>query len=275
MENVVSIVKSRENELEFDISIQGVDDEGTQVRFVLETTPASLIFNCEHKEGDKWIVKIPPTHHIEAMTYQFHIEIVVGGYFFTPFKGTINVTNEPEVKSSGVGATVVAPVVKAAIVVNGEEPEEETKEVEAEEKEVEAVVKAEVEEEAEEEKEEKEEEPKPIPDEYKNLADELINNHKKKKAKETEQGKKVKEVLKDLEKEKKEDKEEEPEEKPKKKKAAKKKAAPKKKKEKVEEHSPFIIPRGSNLNSIIDDFKKPAEVDEQAKKVQNILKTLH
>ena len=284
MENVVSIIKSRNNELEFDISIQGVEDEGTQVRFVIDADPAALIFNCAHKGDDKWVVNVPPIPQIEAKSYDFHIEIVVSGYFFTPFKGTINVTNEPEVKSSGVSAPVVAPTV-GAIKVNGEATKSEEKEMKAEKKEEKVVVDAEEEEveKVEDKKEEKKEEKKdskktePLPDEYQDLADQLIKNHKEKKGKETEQGKKVKDVLKSM---KKDEKKDEP------KKAEKPKAAePKKKEEKKPESKPAkkkevketapIIPRRSNLTDAINDWKKPQELSEQAKKVQDILKTLH
>lgn len=265
MENVVSIIKSRENELEFDISIQGVEDEGTQVRLVVDASPA-LVFQCSHKEDDKWVVTIPPMPHIEATSYDFHIEIVVSGYFFTPFKGTLNVTNAPEVKSSGVGAPVVAPVV-GAIKVNGEVPEEKEMKAEkptkVEKKEEKIVDKAE-------KKEEKE--PAPIPDDYKDLADQLISKHKEKKSKETEQGKKVKEVLKTIKKP--EPKKEEKKDEPKKEAAKKPEPKPVKKEEKVKENAP-IIPRRSNLTAAIEDFKKPPVLSEQAQKVQDILKKLH
>ena len=284
MENVVSIIKSRDNELEFDISIQGVEDEGTQVRFVIDAEPAALVFNCTHKEDDKWVVTVPPMPQIEAKSYDFRIEIVVSGYFFTPFNGTINVTNEPEVKSSGVGAPMVAPVVSGSIKVNGEAAEEKEMKAEeptkAEEKEEKVVAKAEKKEEKKEEpkKEEKKAEPKPIPDDYKDLADQLISKHKEKKSKETEQGKKVKDIIKSVKKdepkkeEKKVEKKAEPNKAPEPKKEEKK-PAPKPKK-KVKESGP-IIPRHSNLNAAIEELKKPPVLSEQAKKVQDILKNLH
>ena len=118
MENVVSIVNTRENPLEFDISIQGVNDSDTSVKFVIETNPVHFTFPCRKGEGDKWVVDIPPLPHIERVSYPFHIEIVVDGYYFEPYRGTLNVTAEPEVKASDVHKTrpVVAPVVKSVSV---------------------------------------------------------------------------------------------------------------------------------------------------------------
>lgn len=123
MENVISIVNTRENPLEFDISIQGVDDKETSVKFVIETNPVHFCFLCEKGDGDKWIVNIPPLPHIERVSYPFHIEIVVDGYYFEPYSGTLIVTAEPEVTASDVHKTrpVIAPVVKSVNVQEDEE----------------------------------------------------------------------------------------------------------------------------------------------------------
>ena len=143
MENVVSIVNTRENPLEFDISIQGVDDNDTTVKFVIETNPVHFSFIC-HKEDGKWVVVIPPLPHIERVSYNFHLEIVVDGYYFEPYRGTLNVTAEPEVTAAGVhkGAPMVAPV------VNSVEVREDDSDI--------------------------------TDDEFKSLADKIINKHKNK-----------------------------------------------------------------------------------------------
>jgi len=144
MENVVSIVNTRENPLEFDISIQGVDDNDTTVKFVIETNPVHFSFIC-HKEDGKWVVVIPPLPHIERVSYNFHLEIVVDGYYFEPYRGTLNVTAEPEVTAAGVHKT--APMV--APVVNSVEVREEDEDI--------------------------------TDDEFKDLAEKIINKHKEKK----------------------------------------------------------------------------------------------
>lgn len=99
MENVVSIINTKENPLEFDISIQGVDSGDTTVKFVIETNPVHFGFLCNKNEQGKWVVNIPPLPHLERVSYPFHIEIVVDGYYFEPLRGTLNVTAAPVVKS--------------------------------------------------------------------------------------------------------------------------------------------------------------------------------
>lgn len=118
MENVISIVNTRENPLEFDISIQGITDKETSVKFVIETNPVHFGFICKEGDAGKWIVTIPPLPHIERVSYPFHIEIVVDGYYFEPYSGTLTVTAEPEVTASDVHKTrpVIAPVVKSVTV---------------------------------------------------------------------------------------------------------------------------------------------------------------
>ena len=102
MENVVSIVNTRTNPLEFDITIQGVDTADTIAKFVIETSGVHFVFPCRHLEGDKWTCDVPPLPQIEQVSYPFHIEVVVDGYYFEPYRGTLNVTAEPLVKTSDV-----------------------------------------------------------------------------------------------------------------------------------------------------------------------------
>jgi len=153
MENVVSIVNTRENPLEFDISIQGVVDKDTSVKFVIETNPVHFSFLCHKGEGDKWVVNIPPLPHIERVSYPFHIEIVVDGYYFEPYSGTLIVTAEPEVKATDVHKTRPAAPIVAPVVKNVEVQEDEESITD---------------------------------DEFKNLAEKIINKHKEKKEKKAE-----------------------------------------------------------------------------------------
>jgi hypothetical protein len=153
MENVVSIVNTRENPLEFDISIQGVVDKDTTVKFVIETNPVHFTFPCHKGEDDKWIVNIPPLPHIERVSYPFHIEIVVDGYYFEPYSGTLIVTAEPEVRATDVHKTRPAAPIVAPVVKNVEVQEDEENITD---------------------------------DEFQNLAEKIINKHKEKKEKPVE-----------------------------------------------------------------------------------------
>jgi len=125
MDNVITIVNTRENPLDFDISIQGVDSSDAQVKFIIETNPVQFGFPCTKGEGEKWIVTIPPLPHIPQVAYNFHIEIVVDGYFFEALRGTVNVTAEPEVKTGTIEKQRPQVKITGGTGVKVEEPKEE------------------------------------------------------------------------------------------------------------------------------------------------------
>ena len=126
MDNIISIVKNRENELEFDMEIAGAKQQGTQARFVIEATPVHYSFSCQNPgEGAKWSVIIPPLPNLESVAYPFRLEVIIDGYYFEPFRGTVQITAEPTVSpSSAHVAHPPQPVVKMASVSNHEEEEE-------------------------------------------------------------------------------------------------------------------------------------------------------
>jgi len=131
MENVVNIVNTRSNPLEFDITIQGVSDKDMAVKFVIETGQVEFGFACTAEEDNKWSVDIPPLPHLPHTSYNFHIEVIVDGYFFEPYRGSLNVTAEPEVKTTEVSKTrptapVVTPVV-GKVTVKEDNPEKQAK----------------------------------------------------------------------------------------------------------------------------------------------------
>ena len=128
MENVITIVNTRANPLDFDIAIQGVDSKDAQVKFVIETNPVQFGFPCTRGEGEKWHVELPPLPQIEQVSYNFHIEIVVDGYFFEPYRGTINVTAEPTVNASEVSKARPSVTVTAGPGIEAPVPVEEEKE---------------------------------------------------------------------------------------------------------------------------------------------------
>ena len=125
MNTTLSITNSRENELQFDVSVEGTDVSEMRVRFVIEADGTNYMFPCKQSDTpEKWIVKIPKMSHLEVGTYDFHVEIITNGYYFDPYKGSIDVTPEPTVSQSDVSKKVPAPVVND-IVVKGDEKEEE------------------------------------------------------------------------------------------------------------------------------------------------------
>jgi len=102
MNESISIVKTRSNELEFDINIRGAQKQNPVVRLVIEDPKVHYSFNCDNTEGDKWVVGIPPLPQLTRKSYPFRLEVIIDGYFFEPYRKTLSVIPEPVVKSSKV-----------------------------------------------------------------------------------------------------------------------------------------------------------------------------
>ena len=101
MENVVSINHTKENVLEFDISIQGIADKDISVCFVIKTNDMNLSFDASKKgKGDKWSVKLPKLPMLQKTAYKCVITVVADGYYFEPLNGTLNVVGSAEIYSS-------------------------------------------------------------------------------------------------------------------------------------------------------------------------------
>ena len=116
MENV-TIVKGRENTLEFDINISGANKKEPAVRFVIEGNPTNYSFQCKRGEKDDWTATIPEISQLKNKAYPFCLEVIVDGYFFEAFRGTVDIIAEPDVKTSNVKhSQPTKPVVKSVSV---------------------------------------------------------------------------------------------------------------------------------------------------------------
>lgn len=111
MSAVVAITKAQNNELQFDMSVGGTDVRDIIARFVIEGDGVSYVFAC--KQGDeaaKWITNIPAPTYLLDNKYTFHIEVITNGYYFEPFSGVVNVSDEPQVSLSQ-SSTPPAPII--------------------------------------------------------------------------------------------------------------------------------------------------------------------
>ena len=91
MDNVVTITNTKENILDFQIDINGVNPDDMKVRFVVETNLAEFGFVAV-KEDKKWVVTIPPLPILEKTAHNFRIDVIVDGYYFEAMRGMLNVT---------------------------------------------------------------------------------------------------------------------------------------------------------------------------------------
>ena len=102
MTEKISIVKTRDNELEFDINITGAQKKEPVVRLIIENGKVNYTFDCTNLTGDKWVCAIPPMPQLTKKAYPFRLEVIIDGYFFEPYRKTINIIPEPVVKSGKV-----------------------------------------------------------------------------------------------------------------------------------------------------------------------------
>jgi hypothetical protein len=100
MDNVVTINHTKENILEFDLTMEGVENKDITVMLMVDAKDMSLGFKATKKEKDKWAVKLPKLPMLEKTAYKFHIMVHADGYHFEPFKGTLNVVGSAEIYSS-------------------------------------------------------------------------------------------------------------------------------------------------------------------------------
>jgi hypothetical protein len=102
VKEMISIVKTRSNELEFDINITGAQKKTPVVRLVIENGGVNYTFDCKNLKGDKWVCAIPAMPQLTKKSYHFRLEVIIDGYFFEPYKKTLNVIPDPIVKSGKV-----------------------------------------------------------------------------------------------------------------------------------------------------------------------------
>lgn len=97
MEKNINIINSKENTIELDIEIDGLKPSDKKCFFVIKTTEVNFSFECKNSSGNKWEVVIPRMPQIKDTLYNFYIYMVVDGYYFEPYSGTLNVMKSNDV----------------------------------------------------------------------------------------------------------------------------------------------------------------------------------
>lgn len=97
MENVVTINNTKQNILEFDITVEGLDKKDVEANFIIRAKEMDLSFAAKKEKGDTWSVTIPKLPMVEKTTYKCSVVVVADGYYFEPMKGSINVVGSHEV----------------------------------------------------------------------------------------------------------------------------------------------------------------------------------
>lgn len=125
-EHKITLSKSKIEELNFDLSIKGVDkDQQVDVRFIIwdNKGPFNMIFKCVNKAESTWVVKLPPLDMLDSKRkYTYEIEIITDGYHFVAAAGKLEVISVEHVKVSEVkpqkevGVTVTSVTVTPTVV---------------------------------------------------------------------------------------------------------------------------------------------------------------
>jgi hypothetical protein len=92
----LTINNGKPTEFEFDVMIQGATANESAVRFVVESAGYDVVVNCAKGRQDKWLARIPALDLQEAEP-KYRVEVITGGYFFTPTSGTMQVIRQPRV----------------------------------------------------------------------------------------------------------------------------------------------------------------------------------
>ena len=95
---LIKLHNAKETEFEFNVAINGPSEEATPVvRFVLENVRGyNVAIDCSQTAEDNWAVKIPAIQNLNE-NHNFHVEVIVDGYFFIPTQGLVEVVQAPQV----------------------------------------------------------------------------------------------------------------------------------------------------------------------------------
>ena len=102
MDNIININNTKENALEFEMTIEGLNTSDVECNFVIEAKGMELRFDAvlEDAKNNKWLVKLPRLDILERTTYNCYTEVIAEGQYFTPMKGNVNVVGTAEIYTS-------------------------------------------------------------------------------------------------------------------------------------------------------------------------------
>ena len=96
----ITINRTTENTIEFDMKIDGASISDADVRFVIELESFSITVPCNNTQQNEFSVEVPVLSFIEPGTYDCHIEVVINGQIFKPLRTEVDVVNNVDVTAS-------------------------------------------------------------------------------------------------------------------------------------------------------------------------------
>ena len=127
--SAIDLLLDEENELTFQINIEGNSPGGAKCRLKLDNPQLGLLFEANSQQDGEISVILPPlTHVLKEGVYDMILEVVVDDKFFEPlilkgnFEKSVKVTAEsvirkPKRKQTTVTASVLREDAKPAVTV--------------------------------------------------------------------------------------------------------------------------------------------------------------
>ncbi len=96
MNNILTITNQKQNTIEFNAGLDGLNGSDMTIRFIIEAAGMDFGFDAKRIKDSLWEVVIPPLSMLEKTAYNFRIDVVSEGYFFAPIRGVVNVVGTHE-----------------------------------------------------------------------------------------------------------------------------------------------------------------------------------
>ena len=96
MEKNINIIKSKDNTLEMNIEIDGINPVEKRCIFNIKLDKFNMSFNCTNIKDDLWSVVIPNLKELNKNSYDFNIQMIVDGYYFEPYSGTLSIVDNTD-----------------------------------------------------------------------------------------------------------------------------------------------------------------------------------
>jgi hypothetical protein len=96
MDNI-TLNRSKQTVVEFDVKIEGASIEEATTKFVLHCTGFMLSVECVKVSPNSFTATIPPIPFIDKGVHDCHIEVVINNQLFTPLNGNVTVVDDVSV----------------------------------------------------------------------------------------------------------------------------------------------------------------------------------
>lgn len=98
----INIIKSKDNILNIDIEVDGINSSDEQCFFNIDMNNYVMSIRGKKLDGNTWEVTIPNHSDITKSKYDFKIILIVDGYYFEPHSGNLNIVKNATAKVDSI-----------------------------------------------------------------------------------------------------------------------------------------------------------------------------